>query len=97
MTPSKLSTISFEENSKISRDYATTAIKTLHSLRHQQEEPLRFIYMSGHFAIRSAAEIPKELQNHHLKEYGLLRVCTDDGGTPRSSTYHPLCRMMTRC
>ena len=78
MTPMKLSTIPFEETCKISRDYATTAIKTLDDL-HQKDGPLRFIYMSGHFAPRSAAEVPKELQNHGLINYGLLRVCLDDG------------------
>lgn len=74
----KLSTIPFEETCKISRDYAITAIKTLDDLHHQKDGPLRFIYMSGHFAPRSAAEMPKELQNHGLINYGLLRVCMED-------------------
>jgi hypothetical protein len=71
----KLSTVPWEETCKISRDYATTAIKTIHTLRQPQEKPLRFIYMSGHFAPRSRAEIPPALQNHGLVDYGLLRVC----------------------
>ncbi|KAJ5218112.1 uncharacterized protein N7498_000211 [Penicillium cinerascens] len=73
VTPMKLSTIPFEETCKISRDYAITAIKTLDELHHQKDRPLRFIYMSGHFAPRSVAEVPKELQNHGLINYGLLR------------------------
>jgi len=73
VTPMKLNTMPFEETSKISRDYATTAIRTLDALHHKQDEPLRFLYMSGHFAPRSHAEVPKELQNHGLVNYGLLR------------------------
>lgn len=71
----KLSTVSWEETCKISRDYATTAIKAIHHLRQNQEKPLRFIYMSGHFAPRNRAEIPAALKNHGLVDYGLLRVC----------------------
>jgi hypothetical protein len=71
----KLKTIPFDETCKISRDYAITAIKTLDALRHKQARPLRFLYMSGHFAPRSPAEVPKELQDHGLVNYGLLRVC----------------------
>lgn len=71
----KLSTVPWEETCKISRDYATTAIKTLDTLRQKQENPLRFLYMSGHFAPRSRAEVPPALQNHGLIDYGLLRVC----------------------
>lgn len=70
----KLREIPFEETTKISRDYATVAIKTLDTL-HSQKTPLRFIYMSGHFAPRTQAEVPKELKNHGLINYGLLRVC----------------------
>jgi hypothetical protein len=73
----KLSTVPWEETCKISRDYATTAIKTIHTLRQPQEKPLRFIYMSGHFAPRSRAEIPPALQNHGLVDYGLLRGETE--------------------
>lgn len=70
----KLSTVPWEETRKISRDYATTAIKTLHALNQQHQKPLRFLYMSGHFAPRSRAEVPPALQNHGLVDYGLLRV-----------------------
>ncbi|RFU34064.1 hypothetical protein B7463_g2296, partial [Scytalidium lignicola] len=73
VTPSKLKTIPFEETCKICRDYATTAIQTLDALRHQKDGPLRFIYMSGHFAPRSQSEVPKELRDHGLIDYGLLR------------------------
>ena len=70
----KLNTIPFEETCKISRDYATTAIRALDALHHKQDEPLRFLYMSGHFAPRSLAEVPQELRNHGLIDYGLMRV-----------------------
>jgi hypothetical protein len=80
----KLSTVPWEETCKISRDYATTAIKTIHKLRQTQEKPLRFIYMSGHFAPRSRAEIPAVLANHGMVDYGLLRVCRcESDATPR--------------
>ncbi|KAK9320902.1 hypothetical protein V1517DRAFT_340340 [Lipomyces orientalis] len=69
----KLKTIPFEETCKISRDYATTAIQTLDALRHKHG-PLRFLYMSGYFAPRSPAEVPKVLQDHGLINHGLLRV-----------------------
>ncbi|KAI0593184.1 hypothetical protein F4775DRAFT_608201 [Biscogniauxia sp. FL1348] len=73
VTPSKLKSMPFEDISKICRDYAVTAIKTLDGLRPNQKQPLRFIYMSGHFAPRSAAEVPKELIDNDLASYGLLR------------------------
>ncbi|KAA8645640.1 uncharacterized protein ATNIH1004_007059 [Aspergillus tanneri] len=73
VTPVKLKTVPFEETCKISRDYATTAIQTLDTLRYKQDGPLRFIYISGHFAPRSPAEVPKELQDHGLINYGLMR------------------------
>jgi hypothetical protein len=90
VTPSKLKTIPFEETCKISRDYATTAIQTLDALRHKQDGPLRFIYMSGHFAPRSPAEVPKELQDHGLINYGLLRVCMDERAGGRTRPFLPV-------
>jgi hypothetical protein len=75
VTPMKLNTMPFKETCKISRDYATTGIQTLDALHHKQDKPLRFIYISGHFAPRSQAEVSPELQNHGLMQYGLLRVC----------------------
>ncbi|CAL5874895.1 uncharacterized protein PFLUO_LOCUS9197 [Penicillium psychrofluorescens] len=77
VTPMKLKTTPFEEACKVSRDYATTAIQSLDALRHKQARPLRFLYMSGHFAPRNPAEIPKELQDHGLINYGLLRGETE--------------------
>ncbi|KAJ5176057.1 uncharacterized protein N7482_001934 [Penicillium canariense] len=77
VTPMKLNTVPWEETCKISRDYATTAIQALHALRQTPDKPRRFIYMSGHFAPRSRAEVPEELQNHGLIDYGLLRGETE--------------------
>jgi hypothetical protein len=74
VTPSKLKTVSYEEICKISRDYAITAIETLAALRRKQDRPLRFVYVSGHFAVRNPAEVPKMMEGHALLEYGLMRV-----------------------
>ncbi|KAK6083908.1 hypothetical protein SCUP515_01604 [Seiridium cupressi] len=42
----------FEETAKISRDYAMTAIRTLADLCQKKDEGLlRFIYISGYFAL----------------------------------------------
>ncbi|KAJ5584340.1 uncharacterized protein N7459_004140 [Penicillium hispanicum] len=73
VTPMKLQTTPFEETCKICRDYATTAIRTLDGLRLKPTGPLRFLYMSGHFAPRRREEVPKQLQDHGLINYGLLR------------------------
>ena len=69
-----VNTLPFEETCKVSRDYAITAIQTLDTLREKDARPLRFLYMSGHFVPRSRAEVPKELRDHGLIEYGLMRV-----------------------
>ncbi|KAI1647474.1 uncharacterized protein F4817DRAFT_336762 [Daldinia loculata] len=75
VTPSKLKTVPFEDACGISLDYAVTAIRALADLRHNQDWPLRFIYISGHFAPRSPAEMPKQLADNGLTliNYGLMR------------------------
>lgn len=86
MTPTKLKTLPWEETVKISRDYAVTAIKTLANLpRKQDGQPLRFVYMSGHFAPRERTEQLKVLDNNGMMEYGFLRVC----GNPVPLPSHP--------
>ena len=60
---------------KISRDYALTAIHILANLlRKQTAQPLRFVYMSGHFASREKTGHTKVLDDHGILEYSLLRV-----------------------
>ncbi|CEJ59191.1 hypothetical protein PMG11_07824 [Penicillium brasilianum] len=75
ITPKRLSTIPWEETCKISRDYATTAVKTLDTLRQPQPrgKPLRFLYMSGHLSQRTRAQIPAVLRDSGLSDYSLLR------------------------
>ncbi|KAI0891018.1 hypothetical protein F4806DRAFT_501483 [Annulohypoxylon nitens] len=73
VTPVKLKTTSLEDAAKISRDYATTAIQTLASLKRNPGKPLRFVYVSGHVAPRNPAEVPKELADAGLINYGLMR------------------------
>ncbi|KAL1878151.1 hypothetical protein Daus18300_002067 [Diaporthe australafricana] len=73
VTPTKLKSLPWEETVKISKDYAITAIQTLASLPRKQTQPLRFIYMSGHFAPRERTEQVKVLGDHGMMEYGYVR------------------------
>lgn len=70
----KLKSLPWEDTVKISRDYAVTAIETLSILPRKQAQPLRFIYMSGHFAPRQRTEQMKVLDDNGMMEYGFLRV-----------------------
>ncbi|KAL9620131.1 MAG: hypothetical protein Q9160_005337 [Pyrenula sp. 1 TL-2023] len=72
-TPEHLKSQSWEETCKVSRDYAITAIKTLAEVPRKQTQPLRFIYISGHFAPRKKTEDMKVLEEHGMMAYGLLR------------------------
>lgn len=74
MTPTKLKTIPWEETVKISKDYAIAAIQTLAGLPRKKDQPLRFIYMSGHFATRERTQQVKVLGDYGMMEYGYLRV-----------------------
>lgn len=80
VTPSKLKTLPWKETVKISKDWAVTALETLVALPRQQATPLRFIYMSGHFAPRKRTEQHKVLSDNNMVEYGYLRVSTDYKG-----------------
>ncbi|KAF3064448.1 hypothetical protein GL218_01355 [Daldinia childiae] len=73
VTPSKLKTVPFEDACEIFRDYAAIGIRALTDLYHDQDPPLHFIYISGHFVPRSPAEVPKELANSGLMNFGLMR------------------------
>lgn len=73
VTPSNLKSVTWEENCKISRDYAITAIQSLAGLSRKQGLPLRFVYISGHFAPRKKTEDMKILDEHGMMAYGLLR------------------------
>lgn len=83
----KLKELPWEETVKISRDYAITAIETLAQLpRKQPRQPLRFIYMSGHFAPRDRTQHMTVLVDNGMMEYGFLRVC---GGHPSPYILRP--------
>ncbi|ROV96504.1 hypothetical protein VMCG_07781 [Cytospora schulzeri] len=73
VTPQNLKSLTWEETCKISRDYAITAIHTLASTPRKQASPLRFVYISGHFAPRKKTEDMKILDEHGMMAYGLLR------------------------
>lgn len=70
----KLKSLPWEDTVKISKDYAITAIQTVSSLPRKKDQPLRFVYMSGHFAPRERTEQPKVLIDQGMMEYGYLRV-----------------------
>ncbi|RYP89866.1 hypothetical protein DL770_004018 [Monosporascus sp. CRB-9-2] len=72
VTPMKLKSLPWEETVKICRDYALAAIETLASVPHK-DGPLRFLYISGHFAPRTRSEIAKPLNDHGLTDLALLR------------------------
>ncbi|KUI71434.1 hypothetical protein VM1G_07009 [Cytospora mali] len=73
VTPSKLNSSPWEETCKVSRDYALTAIQTLAGLHRKHDAPLRFVYISGHFAPRKRTDDMKVLDEHGMMAYGLLR------------------------
>ncbi|KAK7752894.1 hypothetical protein SLS62_005053 [Diatrype stigma] len=73
VTPLNFKSLPWEETVKICRDYALTAIETLAEFPRREDEPLRFVYISGHFAPRSRADIVKPLVDYGLHELALLR------------------------
>lgn len=70
----KLKSLPWEETVRVSRDWAVTALQTMAKLPREQAKPLRFIYMSGHFAPRKRTEQLKVLGDNSMMEYGFLRV-----------------------
>ncbi|KAI0846045.1 hypothetical protein F5Y00DRAFT_264939 [Daldinia vernicosa] len=65
---------SYADSVKRELEDTDTSTRALADLRHNQDRPLRFIYISGHFAPHSPAEVPKQLPNNGLINYGLMRV-----------------------
>ncbi|OTA90723.1 hypothetical protein M434DRAFT_22805 [Hypoxylon sp. CO27-5] len=74
VTPSKMKTTPWEEVVKVCREYTITALKTIASVPRKQGGPARFVYISGHFAPRNGAPIPKQ-----LAEFGLVQVASMRG------------------
>jgi hypothetical protein len=64
------------ETVKITRDWTVKSLETLGKLPRKQDQPLRYIYMSGHFAPRERTEQLKVLSDNNLLEAGYLRVST---------------------
>lgn len=76
ITPSKMKETSWDEVVRVTRDYTLTALHTMTEVRPvgNQKAPLRFMYMSGHFAPRDRSHVVKQLADFGLAEVGLLRV-----------------------
>ncbi|KAI5917888.1 hypothetical protein F4810DRAFT_715990 [Camillea tinctor] len=74
VTPSKMKSTPWEEVVKICRDYTLTALETMASVPRKQDGPLRFVYISGHFAPRDGAPIPKQLTEFGLVQVGSMRI-----------------------
>jgi hypothetical protein len=85
-----LKSIPWEETVKISKEYAITALQTVASLPRKQTQPLRFIYMSGHFATRQRTEQVKVLGDYGMMEYGYLRVSFSAGLATRFPCDKPI-------
>ncbi|KAK7928101.1 hypothetical protein PG985_005099 [Apiospora marii] len=75
ITPSKLKDTPWDEVVKITRDYTLTALHTMTEARpiNGSKDPLRFVYMSGHFAPRDRSHVVKALTDFGLVEVSLLR------------------------
>ncbi|KAI0480157.1 hypothetical protein GGR56DRAFT_256474 [Xylariaceae sp. FL0804] len=73
ITPSKLKSSPWEETVKVCRNYTLTALEALMTIPRQQTDPLRFLYISGHFAPRDRSEIPPAIVNKDIAELALLR------------------------
>ncbi|KAI0836481.1 hypothetical protein F5Y06DRAFT_273577 [Hypoxylon sp. FL0890] len=77
VTPTKLKSIPWDETVKICRDYALTAIKTLAGFpRYRRENgpgPVRFVYISDHFAPHNRSDVMKPLNDYGLTDLALLR------------------------
>ena len=76
MTPTNIQSLPWGETVKITRDWTVKSLETLGKLPRKQDQPLRYIYMSGHFAPRERTEQLKVLSDNNLLEAGYLRVST---------------------
>ncbi|KAK9780018.1 putative NAD(P)-binding domain-containing protein [Seiridium cardinale] len=73
VTPSKMKTTPWGEVVKICRDYTLVALRTIAHVPRKHDGPLRFVYISGHFAPRDRAHIVKPLTDFGLVEVALMR------------------------
>lgn len=74
MTPTRMQSLPWEETVKVTKDWTAISLETLGKMPRKQDQPLRYIYMSGHFAPRDRTEKPKILSDNNLLEAGYLRV-----------------------
>ncbi|KAK7957010.1 uncharacterized protein PG986_006232 [Apiospora aurea] len=75
VTPSKMKDTPWDDVVKVTRDYTLTALHIMAGVRptNGSKGPLRFVYMSGHFAPRDRSHVVKPLTDFGLVEVALLR------------------------
>jgi hypothetical protein len=74
VTPSKVKSLPWDETVKICRDFTLNALQTLAAMPRKEYAPLRFVYVSGHYAPRSEAAITVRLADQDIMALCLLRV-----------------------
>ncbi|KAK6212766.1 hypothetical protein LQW54_004855 [Pestalotiopsis sp. IQ-011] len=74
VTPSKIlqKTVLWEETVKVCRDYTVAALEAV-STASNKDGPLRFIYISGHFAPRAGDIVPETLTEFGLQDVARMR------------------------
>ena len=58
----------------MSRDYAVAAVKQVSSGREGSAKPLRFVYVSGHFAQRKGDPTPQLIKDQGMEHAVQMRV-----------------------
>lgn len=76
VTPMRFKEIGWDETVKACRDYAHYGLETIAAAPRNQASPLRFIYISGHFAPRpgEGGGPTAALEDHGLTGMAHLRV-----------------------
>lgn len=90
--------VPWEDVCRVSRDYATTALKHLGapSLHKTPGQPFRFVYVSGLATVRTKEEAEKSqllAANPSLKPYMLMRVSYAPLPLKTDSNYRAACRV----
>lgn len=81
---------------KVTKDWTAISLDTLGRMPRKQDQPLRYIYMSGHFAPRDRTEKPKILSDNNLLEAGYLRVRITHQPLPNSVPGYTNCLSRVR-
>jgi hypothetical protein len=76
ITPSKIlgKTVPWEDVVKVCHDYTLVALEAVASAPRQRDIPLRFVYISGHFAPRDGDPILESLTDFGLAQVASMRV-----------------------